>query len=279
MRFVKAHGLGNDFVIFDDRGEALCGLNALSARVCDRRTGIGGDGMMLVRNSKVADVRMLIYNSDGSEAEMCGNGIRCFSKFVFDKGIVPLERFYVETLAGVMDVALEVKNGRAEAVTIGMGKPEFSREKIPVAGTGTCELQTLAALGREFTFSAVLLGVPHAVVFVDDLETIDLQTYGPAIETHPLFPKRANVNFTQVLGKDRIAVRTWERGCGATLACGTGSSSAAVCSARAGYTGRDVTVELALGRLNITWNKDETVFMRGPAALVFEGELDLEKFV
>lgn len=279
MRFVKAHGLGNDFVIFDDRGEALSGLNALSARVCDRRTGIGGDGMMLVRSSKVADVRMLIFNSDGSEAEMCGNGIRCFSKFVFDKGIVPLKRFYVETLAGVMDVALEAENGRAGAITVGMGRPEFACEKIPVSGTGTCELQTLTVLGRSFTFSAVLLGVPHVVVFVDDLEATDLQTYGPAIEKHPLFPKGANVNFTQVLGKDRIAVRTWERGCGATLACGTGASSAAVCSALAGYTGREVTVELALGMLNISWNTDGAVFMRGPAELVFEGELDLEKFV
>lgn len=278
MRFTKAHGLGNDFVVFDDRGEALSGLNELSKKLCDRRTGVGGDGMILVRGSEIADTRMVIFNSDGSEAEMCGNGIRCFAKYVYDKGIVPLNRFSVETLAGIMDVSLTVENGAAKTVTVGMGKPEFARQNIPVTGTGDCLLQKIRVLDREFTFSTILLGVPHTVVFVEDLDATDILKYGPIIETHPLFPRKTNVNFTQVLDQKTIRVRTWERGCGATLACGTGSSSAAVCSAVAGFTGKTVEVQLALGSLSIEWANDGTVFMRGPAQFVFEGELDPSRF-
>lgn len=278
MRFTKAHGLGNDFIVFDDRGEALSGLNELGKRLCDRRTGVGGDGMILVRCSKTADTRMVIINSDGSEAEMCGNGIRCFAKYVYDKGIVPHSRFYVETLAGIMDVALTAESGVAKTVTVGMGKPELNRENIPVTGSGDCLLQKISVLDREFTFSTILLGVPHTVVFVDDLDATDILKYGPIIETHPMFPRKTNVNFTQVLDEKTIRVRTWERGCGATLACGTGSSSAAVCSALAGLTGKAVEVQLALGSLFIEWAKDGTVFMTGPAQFVFEGEIDFSHF-
>ena len=275
MQFTKMHGLGNDFVMFDDRDERLNNLSALAKRVCDRRTGVGADGIILVRGSKAADVRMLIYNSDGSEAEMCGNGIRCFAKYVFDRHIVPLRRFYVETLAGVMDIALTEENGLASSVTVGMGTPEFAREKIPMLGMGDCLEQKLAVLGREFTFSSVLLGVPHTVVFVNDLDTLDIAAYGAAIETHSLFPRKTNVNFAEVLDRQNIKVRTWERGCGATLACGTGSSSVVVLSALAGHTERTANVHLALGTLSIEWKRDGAVFMTGPAALAFEGDIAL----
>ncbi|MCE5236102.1 MAG: diaminopimelate epimerase [Clostridiaceae bacterium] len=279
MRFTKAHGLGNDFILLDDRAQALRELSALAQTLCDRRTGIGGDGVILVEPSGAAAARMRIINSDGSEAEMCGNGIRCFAKYVYDKGIVKKSTFCVETLAGIMEPTLETENGRAKTVTVGMGKPVLEREKIPVEGAGTCLNQKLIALGREFIFSTVLLGVPHTVVFTEELSEADVLKYGPAIETHPLFPRKTNVNFTTVLSGSAIRVRTWERGCGATLACGTGSSSAAVCCALAGFTGRDVTVHLPLGELFIRWAEDDTVFMTGPAAFVYEGEIDLSRFL
>lgn len=279
MRFTKAHGLGNDFIILDDRAVALRELPELARTLCDRRTGIGGDGIILVQPSEAAATRMRIINSDGSEAQMCGNGIRCFAKYVYDKGIVKKNVFRAETLAGIMELTLETENGRVKTVTAGMGKPILERENIPVEGAGTCLQQKLTALGREFTFSAVLLGVPHTVVFTEELSEADLLKYGPAIETHPLFPRKTNVNFTTVLSDRAIRVRTWERGCGATLACGTGSSSAAVCCALAGFTGRDVTVHLPLGELFIRWAKDDTVFMTGPAAFVFEGDIDLSRFL
>ena len=279
MRFTKAHGLGNDFILLDDRAEALRDPGALARTLCDRRTGIGGDGVILVQPSGAADARMRIINSDGSEAEMCGNGIRCFAKYVYDKGIVKKEALRAETLAGIMELSLETEQGRVKAVTACMGKPVLEREKIPVEGTGACLEQKLTVLGREFTFSTILMGVPHTVVFVSAIDKADVLKYGPAIENHPLFPRKTNVNFTRVLDESTIEVRTWERGCGATLACGTGSAGAAVCCALAGLTGRSVNVRLALGELFIRWAPDDAVYMTGPAAFAYEGEIDLSRFL
>ncbi len=275
MRFTKMHGLGNDFIVIDDRAKALSDFSRLSRTLCDRRTGIGGDGVILVQNSACAIAQMRIFNSDGSEAEMCGNGIRCFAKYVYDSKIVQAEVFSVETLAGIMEISLSAENGIAKTVTINMGKPVLEREKIPVTGTGTCLNQTLAVSGREFTYSTILLGVPHTVVFTDHVSEADVLSCGPAIETFPQFPKKTNVNFTQVLDSENIRVRTWERGCGMTLACGTGASSAAVCCALSGLTGRRVNAHLALGTLLIDWTEDGAVYMTGPAASVYEGEIDL----
>jgi len=278
MRFTKMHGLGNDFIVLDDRQKALSDLNNVSKTLCDRRTGIGADGMILVQDSASYETQMRIFNSDGSKAEMCGNGIRCFAKYVYDTGIVQKEVFSVETLAGTMEISLAAQNGKVQTVTVNMGKPELKRERIPVTGTGTCLNQQLTALGRVFTFSTILLGVPHTVVFTESINEEDVLRYGPIIETLPLFPKKTNVNFTQVFDHENIMVRTWERGCGMTLACGTGTSSAAVCCALSGFTGRKVNAHLALGTLLIDWARDDDVYMTGPAKTVYEGEIDLSRF-
>lgn len=278
MQFQKFHGLGNDFIIFDNRGGAIAeeGKVALAARLCHRRTGIGGDGMVLAEGSESCDIRMRIFNSDGSEAEMCGNAIRCFAKYMYDNGIIKKERFTVETLAGPMVANLTIENGIATHARVNMGKPFFNRAEIPVAGEGECQLQTLTALDKTFTFSTILLGVPHTVVFVDDVLGFDWEKYGAAIEgMTELFPRRTNVNFAQVLDEGNVLVRTFERGCGPTLACGTGSSSVAVCCARAGKTGRQVKIHLELGQLDIDWTDGGDVFMTGPAALAFKGEVEI----
>lgn len=279
MQFAKMHGLGNDFIVFDDREKTLSDLSNLSKTLCDRRTGIGADGMILVQNSLSDEILMRIFNSDGSEAEMCGNGIRCFAKYVYDHKIVQKDVFKVETLAGTMQISLAADNGKVSTVTVNLGKPELTCEKIPVKGTSTCLNQKLTALGREFTFSTILLGVPHTVVFTDSVTQEDVLRYGPIIETLPLFPKKTNVNFTKVLDRENIAVRTWERGCGMTLACGTGTSSAAVCCALSGFTGRKVNAHLALGALFINWADDDNVYMTGPAATVYKGEIDISRFL
>lgn len=225
----------------------------MARKLCHRRTGIGADGLVFVRKSETCDVRMQIFNSDGSEAEMCGNGVRCFAKYVYDKGIFKHERMSVETLAGPMIIDLTVKDGVAVAAKVDMGVPETRREFIPVAGTGECQLEKLAAVDKEFTFSTILLGVPHTVVFMDHLPTAEeVYKYGSVIEPMTsLFPRKTNVNFTHVLDDHTIEVRTYERGCGPTLACGTGSSSAAVCCAMAGYTGKRWKFSWSLARCTL----------------------------
>ena len=223
MIFSKLNGLGNDFVITDDRENKYTeNLDEMARKLCHRRTGIGADGLVFVRKSETCDVRMQIFNSDGSEAEMCGNGVRCFAKYVYDKGIFPHERMSVETLAGPMIIDLTVKDGVAVAAKVDMGVPETRREIIPVVGTGECQLEKLAAVDKEFTFSTILLGVPHTVVFMDHLPTAEeVFKYGSVIEPMTsLFPRKTNVNFTHVLDDKTIEVRTYERGCGPTLACG-----------------------------------------------------------
>lgn len=278
MIFSKLNGLGNDFVITDDRENKYTeNLDEMARKLCHHRTGIGADGLVFVRKSETCDVRMQIFNSDGSEAEMCGNGVRCFAKYVYDKGIFPHERMSVETLAGPMIIDLTVKDGVAVAAKVDMGVPETRREFIPVVGTGECQLEKLAAVDKEFTFSTILLGVPHTVVFMDHLPTAEeVFKYGSVIEPMTsLFPRKTNVNFTHVLDDHTIEVRTYECGCGPTLACGTGSSSAAVCCAMAGYTGKKVEVKLELGSLHIEWAENGHVFMTGPAALSFEGSVEV----
>ena len=256
MRFVKMHGLGNDFILVEDLAgsafPAQAGAEA-ARRLCARRTGIGGDGLMLIQRGEAAPYRMVLYNSDGSRAEMCGNGIRCFARYVFERGMVNSTAFPIETGAGVKAAELELADGRVASVRIGMGKPCFCRRDIPMLGPeADCCQETLEALGRSFTVSAANTGVPHLVVFLEaPMEEAEILRFGPALETHPLFPKKTNVNFVEVLDGDTLRVRTWERGCGRTLACGTGACASAVCAARAGLTGRKVRVELALGSLQV----------------------------
>ncbi len=275
MRITKMHGLGNDFIVFFDNGNTEFNVTDMAQRLCNRHTGIGADGLVIVMPSDIADVRMRIINSDGSEAEMCGNGIRCFAKYAYDRKIIDKEEFTVETLAGIMTPTIIADNGVAKLVKVNMGKPTFSAKNIPMDVEADKVIDyTLDVDGVSYMVSSVLLGVPHTEVFVDDVTTVPLTVLGPMIEKHPLFPKGTNVNFVQVVNENTVKVRTWERGAGATLACGTGSCSSAVMAYEKGLTGRSVDVELYLGTLRVDYDEDGTVYMTGPATEVFNLELD-----
>lgn len=275
MRITKMHGLGNDFIVFFDNGNTEFNVTDMAKRLCNRHTGIGADGLVIVMPSDIADVRMRIINSDGSEAEMCGNGIRCFAKYAYDRKIIDKEEFTVETLAGIMTPTIIADNGVAKLVKVNMGKPTFSAKNIPMDVEADKVIDyTLDVDGVSYMVSSVLLGVPHTEVFVDDVTTVPLTVLGPMIEKHPLFPKGTNVNFVQVVNENTVKVRTWERGAGATLACGTGSCSSAVMAYEKGLTGRSVDVELYLGTLRVDYDEDGTVYMTGPATEVFNLELD-----
>ena len=273
MEFTKMHGLGNDFLVFEDDGTGR-DWNALAAKLCTRRLSVGGDGIMVVLPSDTADVRMRIVNADGSEAEMCGNGIRCFAKYVYERGIVKKEDMMVETLAGIIRPKLVIENGKVADVCVDMGRPSFDRASIPMQAEGDAENVEIEAAGRTVTISSMLMGVPHTMVLVDDIEAVDASVLGPAIERHSIFPRKSNVNFVQVLDDENIRVLTWERGAGLTLACGTGSCASAVETYRKGLTGPKVTVHLSVGRLIIEYTGDGRVLMTGPAEEVYTAVLN-----
>ena len=238
--------------------------NALTVRVCDRHTGVGADGTLILLNSEIADVRMRIINADGSEAEMCGNGIRAFSRFIYENGVVRGTEFSVETGAGIMKPRVILHNGRITGVRVDMD--------VPAAAENRVLDHPITADGRTFSCTAVRVGVPHAILFVDTLDETLAARYGTFVEHDPLFPERANVDFVEVVSRSRIKMRTWERGCGCTLACGTGACSAAVACVLNGKTGRSVDVEIQLGILHIDWDaSDNHVYMTGPAEIVFSG--------
>lgn len=272
MKFTKMHGLGNDFLVIDARQTSGVDFNALAPRLCHRQTGVGADGLLLVLESETADIRMRIVNSDGSEAEMCGNGIRCFAKYVYEQGIVQKSAFAVETLAGVMRPELLLEDGRVSQVRVDMGEPFLDCADIPVQGEGRCIDRELTVCGQTLRFTSVLVGVPHTMIFVDDLMSVDIARLGSAVEHAGVFPRRTNVNFVQPLDGHTVEMRTWERGCGCTLACGTGACSTAVACALTGRTGRSVDVRIELGTLHIDWAANNHVYMTGPAALVCTGE-------
>ena len=271
MHFYKYHGLGNDFVLTLDLDGSVEASPARARRLCDRHTGIGADGWMLIRPSDTCDIQMYLYNSDGSVAEMCGNGLRCFAKFVYDHGLVKKEGFTVETLAGVMAVHVTAEDGEAVLIAANIGSPTFEKAKIPMVGAGECDREELTALDRTFTVSACLMGVPHAVVFLKDCDDALVARYGPVLECHPAFPRKANINFAQILDDKTVHVRTWERGCGRTLACGTGSCATAVLCHKSGFTKKEVEIRLQEGSLFIKVTEDGVV-MTGPATLAFEGD-------
>ena len=277
MRITKMHGLGNDFIVFFDNGNTEFNVTDMAQRLCNRHTGIGADGLVIVMPSDIADVRMRIINSDGSEAEMCGNGIRCFAKYAYEHGEITKDTFTIETLAGVMKPMLTIENGIVTQVTVDMGKPFFNSKDIPMNVTMDKVIDVdLDVNGETVTVSSVLLGVPHTEVFVDDITKAPVTTQGPILEKHDAFPSNTNVNYIEVVNDHHIKVRTWERGAGATLACGTGSCASAIMSHEKGLTGREVDVELYLGTLHISYLEDGTVLMTGPAEEVFETELPIE---
>ncbi len=261
VNFVKMHGLGNDFVLVDSRREKLDGLDLpkLAQTLCDRHFGIGADGLLIVWPSQKAHYRMQVINADGSEAEMCGNGIRCFAKYVYETDQLKEEVISVETLAGTILPAIILEKGRVAGVEVDMGEPKDEGE-VKLAG---------------YTFKKISMGNPHAVAFVENLDGIALAEIGPAIETDSHFPNRTNVEFVQVVSDKEIAIAVWERGVGETLACGTGACASAVAAHLAGKTGRRVIARLPGGNLEIEWGEDNHVLMRGPAEKVFEGKISL----
>ena len=274
MDFVKMHGLGNDFVFIEDKTGQDKDYTVLARAMCNRHTGIGADGLIVIVDSRVADVCMRIINSDGSEAEMCGNGIRCFAKYVYDSGIIEKKQFTVETPAGIMEPEITVgADNKAKLITINMGRPSFNRSEIPMEGAdGRVLNEDLCVDGENWKVTSLLMGVPHTVTYVDDVDTVDIEKIGPLFEKHEAFPKHTNINFAQQMDDRTVKVRTWERGAGATLACGTGSCSVAVASFLNGRTGREVDIQLPLGTLHIEYREEDgNVYMTGPAAVSFTG--------
>jgi diaminopimelate epimerase len=277
LRFTKMQGIGNDFVVINCLSETLPEetLAELSIRLNHRKFGVGGDGLILVLPSKLADYRMRMLNPDGSEAEMCGNGIRCFAKYLYDRRLVSDTQVKVETLAGVKAVKLLTRASKVEGVRVDMGQPRLRRSEIPMRGDDTEKVvgEPLKADGRRFEITAVSMGNPHVVVFDDHLDTFDVARFGPQIENHKSFPQRTNVQFVQVCNSSEIILRTWERGAGITLACGTGACAAVVACALNDRTGKRVNVHLLGGDLLVEWTGDNRVTMTGAAEEVFEGEI------
>ena len=273
LRFTKMHGLGNDFVLIDCRDKAvaneLSAISDVSKRLCHRRFGVGADQVLLLYSSKVADFKMVIFNADGSEVEMCGNGIRCFAKYIWDRKLSDKEVLSVETAAGIIR-----PERRGQMVKVDMGEPVLEGRLIPVNLDGMVKDFPLIIEDKEFKITAVSMGNPHAVIFVEDVDGFDLKRYGPKIENHGLFPRRINVEFIQVLDAGTIRMRVWERGSGETMACGTGASAVAVASNLRGFTGKRVKVILTGGELVIEWKEDDHVYMTGPAVEVFEGSIN-----
>ena len=275
LEFSKLHGTANDFVYVDARAGAPRDPAALARRICDRHRGIGADGLILLLPSESADCRMKIVNSDGSTAEMCGNGIRGFAKFVLDGGLVRANPLRVETDAGVKTVVAELTGGTVDRVAVDMGTPEWSGRRIPVDADGEVIDRPLDVAGRRWAVTCVSMGNPHCVVFVDDVAGLALAEIGPPFEHHPFFPNRVNTEFIHVARPTRLAMRVWERGAGETLACGTGACAAAVAAARTGRAERRCTVALPGGELEIEWRADDHVVMTGDAVEVFRGRIEV----
>jgi diaminopimelate epimerase len=295
LAFTKMHGTGNDFVLIDCRdkavGDRFSAAGELSRKLCHRRLGIGADQLLLLHDSDKADFRMRIFNADGSEVEMCGNGIRCFAKYIWDRGLSDKEQLTVETLAGL------IKPVRAgDLVRVDMGEPILEPEKIPVKIVQSSRFKVqgskenasrltpdasrvvdfpVMSADREFKITCVSMGNPHAIIFVESVDDLDLEKYGPPIENHSLFPNRINVEFIEIIDRGRIRMRVWERGAGETMACGTGASAAVVAASLHGFTGKKVVVGLLGGELVVEWNEDNHVWMTGPAVEVFEGRINL----
>lgn len=273
MNITKMHGLGNDFIIIDGRNLKNIDYHALAKKICQPHLSVGADGLMVVHPSDQADIRMQIINSDGSEAEMCGNGIRCFARYAYEKGIVTKLQMDIETLAGIMRPRMILKENAAPHVKVDMGKPEFDREKIPMKGMGSALNETIELNGTRINFSSLLMGVPHTVVFTDGIDGIDTAAIGPLLEKHDLFPRKTNVNFIEILDNHTIRNKTWERGAGFTLACGTGSCASVVAASIRGLADNKSVVKVPAGELYIEYTSEGNVFMTGPAEYVFEGRL------
>ena len=273
MKFWKMHGLGNDYIVIDNRDTLINSAVAtgLARRLCERRLSVGADGLLLVENSAVADVKMRIFNADGSEAEMCGNGIRCFAKYCYENNIARKKELAVETLAGIKQTWLTVKDRVVTSVRVEMGAPTLERSRISMVGTGKCVNEKLQVDREQYPVTCISVGNPHCVIFVDGVADFPVQLVGPKIENHKLFPKRTNVEFAQVLNRNELRLRVWERGCGETLACGTGACATVVAGNILGKVGNKVAVHLLGGDLEVEYA--DRLFLSGAAEKVFEGRL------
>lgn len=278
IKFKKMQGLGNDYVYIDATKENIENPSVLAKYISDRHFGVGSDGLILICPSDKADFRMRMFNSDGSEAEMCGNGIRCVGKFVYDKKLTDRTLVTIETKAGIKVLKLNVKDEEVDTVRVDMGTPILESEKIPViTDEKLAQNLRLNALDKSFDFTCVSMGNPHAVTVVDNVSDFDVKKYGSILEVNEAFPNKTNVEFVEIKDPENIKMRVWERGTGETLACGTGACASAVACNLNGLTKNNVNVELLGGNLNIELGEDNHVYMTGPAVTVFEGELNNPK--
>jgi diaminopimelate epimerase len=275
MQFSKWHGQGNDFVIVNGFQEKLNDYRQAAIAVCDRHFGIGADGLVILLPAATADAdfKIRIFNSDGSEAEMCGNATRCIARYVYENGLTEKTSLTLETLAGYIKPEIVFEAGQIKTICVDMGVPRLQRSEIPMAGPDDLQAVNipLEAAGGTYGITCVSMGNPHCVIFVDDITAVDLSAIGPVIETHSLFPRKTNVEFVQVLSSDKVRMRVWERGAGVTLACGTGASATLVASVLNGKTDRAITVNLDGGDLFVEWRDDNHIYMSGPAIEVFRG--------
>lgn len=277
MKFTKMHGLGNDYVYVNCFEEKIDNPPAVARFVSDRHFGIGSDGLIMINPSKTADFEMEMYNADGSRGEMCGNGIRCVAKYVYDYGLTDKTQISVETLGGIKYLDLTVEDGKVSLVKVDMGKPELEADLIPIISEREQVIdEPIEVDGKEYHMTGVSMGNPHVVIYVDDVKGLDLEKIGPKFENHERFPKRINTEFVHCIDRQTVEMRVWERGSGETLACGTGACAVAVSSILNNLTDTQVTVKLLGGDLQIEWDREkDRVFMTGPATVVFDGVIDI----
>lgn len=273
MQFTKWHGLGNDFVIINGLSEHIADYHKQAVAVCDRNFGIGADGLVVMLPSDIADFKMRIFNSDGSEADMCGNATRCVARYLYETGLTDKTVITLDTLAGIITPELIFENGQLSTVKVNMGEPKLTRGETPMVGIAGEQAVNIPieVAGQTYYITALSMGNPHCVIFVDDVSKVDLSDIGPKIENHSSFPKKVNVEFIQVLDRETLKMRVWERGAGITKACGTGASAALVAAVLNGHTDRHATVKLDGGDLFILWDKNNHIYKSGPAVEVFRG--------
>jgi len=278
LKFTKMHGCGNDYIYFNCFEQEVADPEALSIRLSDRHFGIGGDGIVLICPSEVADAKMRMFNADGSEGKMCGNATRCIGKYMYEHGLISKPEMTLETLSGIKILKMTEEDGKITSVRVDMGKAILKPSEIPTKYTGDTAVSVpLTVDGTEYAVTCVSMGNPHCIVFVDqDVNTLDLPKIGPSFENHEMFPERINTEFIRVIDDHTLQMRVWERGSGETLACGTGACAAAVASVLNGYCpkGEDITIHLIGGELKIRYT-DEAVYLTGPATTVFEGSIEL----
>ena len=278
-RFTKMHGIGNDYVYMDCTRESLEHPEEIARLVSDRHKGIGGDGLILIKSCDCADFEMEMYNADGSYGKMCGNGIRCVAKYVYDMGLTDKTELRILSGGAVKEIRLTVRDGKAEKISVNMGEPVLKPSEIPVLGDGDSLIaEPIEAGGRSYEMTCISMGNPHAVIFMEGIGELELEKIGPDFENHPRFPDRVNTEFAEVLDRKHIKMRVWERGSGETMACGTGACAVAVAAILNDLADREVTVQLLGGNLEIFWDEtDNAVYMTGPASVVFTGEFEPEE--